>query len=385
MTRIRRALVAAAIASVLVVPSSVSSATPFSARRVGAVEISKDGGLGRVELHKDLAAVLQRDEGIVSLVDVSRPSRPKVVGRYDNDAQESFDGDLAFSSDGKWLFYARQTHEFSMDGVHVLDVSDPANPSLASYQPAGGTLRIGYFDDGDAEWVVIMDAIDGMVVYRFEPTTGSLVPVHVSPLPPLKVGGPASAGVVITRDPILDIPLLYAATGRTGVEVYDFSDPTDPQLLGEWPDLGLAEIEVRVEGKKRTIYGASEYWFAKQQEPVVVQLDASKLDRIRLVRTYALDLPPEDRFRVQGLALYGDVLYAAHSETGLVAFAPNGGVASRTTFRDPRNKNPGVIGEANYTFDVEVRGAYAYVTDAATGVLSILKHPLTVRVLAPRR
>ncbi|HEX2195601.1 MAG TPA: hypothetical protein VHJ76_01640, partial [Actinomycetota bacterium] len=68
--------------------------------KVGAVEVSEAAGLGRVELHGKLAAVLQRDEGIVSLVDVSKPGRPKVLGRYDGGiegqrAGQSLDGDLA--------------------------------------------------------------------------------------------------------------------------------------------------------------------------------------------------------------------------------------------------------------------------------------------------
>ena len=341
---------------------------------VASLEVSKDAGLGRIEIHGGMAAILQRDEGIVSLVDISNPARPKIVGRFDDDASQSLDGDLAFSSDGRWLFYARQTVQFSRDGIHVIDVSDPAAPSLASYQPGGGSLRVDYFDDGTTEWVVSMDAIAGLVVYRFESTAGVLIPVHVSPLPELKVGGPASAGIEILQDPILEKPLMYAATGKTGVEVYDFSDPTNPQLLGAWPDLGLAEIEVKVSGKKRTIYGASEYWFDAQQEPVVVELDASNLSKIKRVRVFRTGSAPDDRFRVQGMAVNGSTLFAAHSELGLVMFTPRLDLGlSLATFNDERNGAAGVLGQDNYTFDVEFRKGLAYVTDAATGTLTIIR------------
>ena len=344
---------------------------------VASLEISADAGLGRIDIHGDLAAVLQRDEGIVSLVDISIPADPIILGRYADDARQSLDGDLAFSSDGRWVFYARQTVQFFKDGVHVLDVSDPTTPRLASYQPGGGSLRIGYFDDGANEWVVALDAISGFVVYRFEPTAGVLVPVHVNALPETKVGGPSSAGIQIVQDPILKKPLMYASTGKTGVEVFDFSDPTNPALLGSWTDMGLAEIEVKVSGKKRTIYGASEYWFDKTQDPVVVELDASDLSKIKRSRLFSTGADPDDRFRVQGMALGGSTLVAAHSELGIVAFTPridNG--LTVATFDDERNSAAGVLGARNYSFDVEFRKGLAYVTDAATGTLTVIRSTL---------
>lgn len=371
---IRRALISAALSAGLValaLPAGTASAT---SRAVGSIEVSTEGGLGRIDVHEDLAAVLQRDEGIVSLVDISDPARMEVVGSFSDNARQSLDGDIAFSEDGRWIFYARQTVQFSLDGLHVIDVSDPANPLRRSYQLGGGALRVESYHDGEAEWVVLMDAITGMVVYRFEPTSGVLIPVHVSPLPQLKVGGPASAGIVIQKDPVLDKILLYASTGRTGVEVFDFSDPTDPQLLGSWSDIGLAEIEVAIQGKKRVIYGASEYWFDKQLEPVVVVLDASKLDAIKKTTTYSTGAAADDRFRVQGIALGGNVLYSAHSELGVTAFGGQGRARSLMATQGQRNSGAKVpVGKGVYAYDVEHSRGLLYVTDAATGRLTVLR------------
>lgn len=306
------------------------------------------------------------------MLDISDPTRPKVLGRYDDGASQSLDGDLAFSSDGKWLFYARQTVQFSRDGLHVLNISDPKQPSLASYHPAGGAFRVAHYDDGSAEWVVVLDAIAGMVVYRFEPTTGALVPVHVNALPALKVGGPASAGLVIQEDPILDKPLLYASTGETGVEVFDFSDPTSPALLGSWAKLGLAEIEVVVEGKRRTIYGAAEYWFNKTNPPHVVELDASKLDAIKKEGALSVGCKTDDSLRVQGMALVGDDLYVANSTAGLPVYFGSNWFRFTPVTRAAQNSEAGYQGSA-YVFDVEWDGRFLYATDAATGFLTIVK------------
>ena len=195
-------LAVGALASTLLAPAEARSGRPQQ------VEVSTEAGLGRVEVAGDLAAVLQRDEGAVALLGL-KGGRPKVLGRYDDDIQDSFDGDLAFSEDRRWLFYARQTHRFSKDGIHVLNITDPSAPTLAFYQPQGGTLRLAYFNDGGAEWIFTLDAIHGLVTNRFEPTTGALVPVHASPLPALKVGGPASAGLVVDpEDRLTGAPLL---------------------------------------------------------------------------------------------------------------------------------------------------------------------------------
>lgn len=337
----------------------------------GTVPVTEEGGLGQIEVRRRLAAVLQRDEGVVALLDLKSPTRPRVVGRYDDDAVDSLDGDLAFSTDGRWLFYARQTRQFSKDGIHVLDVSDPSQPRLADYQPQGGTLRIAYHDAGDAQWVFSLDATHGLVVHRFEPPTGALVPVHVDPLPATKVGGPASAGLVVSHDATLDAPLLYVTTGRTGLQVFDISDPALPQQLGAWTEEGLADIDVVTTGDRRIVYGASEYWFDAGTEPRIFVLDASELGDIRRVAKWGIGAPAEEPWRVQGLEATGRELLAAHSGAGLLSFNHVGRVIRHALLGGELRSGAGVAG-APHAMDVEASGRLLYLTDAATGTLAIL-------------
>lgn len=362
-----RGVLGALLISALIAAPGPGSASP------SALEVSKEAGLGRIEIHGKVGAVLQRDEGTVALLDLKDPARPKVLGRYDT-AKDSLDGDLAFSHDGRWLFYARQTSNFDEEGVHVLDVSDPANPSLAFYLPAGGAYRVQYIKQGDAEWVVLLDAIDGLVVSRFVPETGALVPVHVDPLPALKVGGPASAGFFYDpKDAATGSPLLYVSTGQTGLQVFDYADPAQPELLGSWSDVGLAEIEVAATKKTRTVYAATEYWFDKTIPPEVVVLDASDLGKITERRRFGLGVPPEEASWIQGLDLAGRHLLVAHSSHGLVAFDTR---SDRTRIAHKpsgkRNVNAGVIASP-YSIDVEVVGGHAYVTDAALGIVESVR------------
>ena len=342
-------------------------------KSVGSLRVSKAAGLGRIEFHGKVGAVLQRDEGTVSLLDLSNPARPKKVGEYADDIEDSFDGDLAFSDDGKWLFYARQTHQFSKDGIHVLNVSDPSAPALMHYQPAGGAYRIAYQKDAAGEWVVLLDATHGLVVYRFEPTTGQLVPVFIDPLPALKVGGPASAGIYIDReDPQLKVPLMYVTTGLTGLQVYDISDPTAPALVGEWSTVGLAEVEVSATTRSRTVYAATEYWFDPSIESEVVVLDASKLDAIKERRRLSAGAGTEESLRVQGMSLSGNRLLIAHSGMGMVSATAGRTFNGWAKIAGSRNEGAGVLG-APFAMDVEETRGHIYLTDAATGTLTVLR------------
>ncbi|MGH2748984.1 MAG: hypothetical protein ACRDKB_13840 [Actinomycetota bacterium] len=343
-------------------------------RPVGSVEVSREAGLGQIELHGDVGAVLQRDEGIVALLDLRDPTRPKVFGRYDDGARLSLDGDLAFSDDGKWLFYARQTRQFSKDGIHVLDVADPENPAFTSYQPEGGTLRIAYFEDEGREYVFSLDAINGLVVNRFDLTRGVLVPVASEPLPALKVGGPASAGLYIDRrDPRLGVPLLYVTTGQTGLEIYDISAPEMPRKIASWDKVGLADVEVVATKRSRVVFAATEYWFDGSAPPQVLRLDATRLGSIRPAGRLEAGFAAEETWRVQGIDLAEDVLFAAHSHAGIVGFGSTGGVVAVGAAAAAVNANAG--GRTSpYAMDVETRGRLLYVTDAATGTLTVWRH-----------
>jgi hypothetical protein len=355
--------------------------------RLGSVEVSAVAGIGQIEIHGTIAAVVQREDGQVTLVDISDAAAPRVLGRYDGNTGQSqlddpFDGDVAFSTDGRYLFYARQTHQFSNDGLHVIDVSDPARPQRAVYVPGGGTLRVAYHRTPDAEYVITLDAVVGMVVFRFVRSAagGSLVPVHVDALPALKVGGPASAGLYVDpKDPKLGVPLLYVTTGETGLDVFDFSTPERPVKLGSWATEGLADLEVAASAEGRTVYAATEYWFNRQSLPRVVVLDASDLSRITQTQRFSPgepDYPAGVNWRVQGIELADGKLFVAHSHAGL-------GVLDACCLAEPPRAATTDLGDANtggelrsiapYAMDVELANDAVLVSDASTGTLSTFR------------
>ena len=335
------------------------------------VEVSTTGGLGQIDVHKKVAAVVQRDEGVVALVDISTPSKPKVLGRYEDDVAGSLDGDVSFSDDGQWLFYARQTSDFDEDGVHILNVADKTAPTLSTFYPGGGAYRLEYYKDDAGEWLVLLDAIDGLVVYRFVRETGAIVKVFQDAAPALKVGGPASAGIHITpNDPLSDGPLMYVTTGMTGLQIYDFVDPMSPQIIGEWSDVGLADLDVKTTKKKRTVYAATEYWFDKTLPSQIIELDATDPTAIKKVAVRGLGLPADDMWRVQGIDMTSEGLYVAHSHAGVLRMKGKR-VLGNASIPGPHNESAG-YDAAPYAMDVvlDSRG-YVLFTDASSGRLHI--------------
>ena len=337
----------------------------------GRLKVSKQGGLGSIDVNKRVAAIVERDEGTVALVDLRDPLSTYVLGRYEDDVDQSLDGDVSFSDDGQWLFYARQTSNFDEDGVHVLDVSDKANPTLSMYHPAGGAYRVEYYKDDAGEWVVLLDAVDGLVVYRFVRETGTIVKVFQDAVPALKVGGPASAGIrLVRKDKKTGTPFMYITTGATGLQIYDMSDPTSPEIVGEWAEVGLADVKVKMTKTKRLVYAATEYWFDKAIPPAVVVLDATKLDAIEKLRELRIKVPAEDTWRAQGLVIR-DRIFVAHSHAGLLEFTPGGRLTGVAAITAPPNEAAGYQASV-YAMDVASYGNRLLVTDAATGRLYVV-------------
>lgn len=371
----RRAATTVLIGALLA--GGLTSAAPARSNRVNTVVVSDAGGLGRIDSQGDVGAILRRDEGIVTFLDIKDPDRPKILGSYDDGATRSLDGDIAFSKDGAYVFYARQTEQFSKDGLHVLEISDPKSPRLATYHPLGGAYRVDSYDDGGAEYVYVLDATHGLVTFRFEPMSGQVVPVRIDPLPELKVGGPASAGIYIDpKDPLTGAPLMYITTGKTGLQVYDLSDAAAPQVIGAWDEVGLAEVEVVTTKNKRIVYAATEYWFEKGLEPRVLRLDATDLNDIHELSSidlaYVAD--PNDRERVQGMDIRNGRLYVAWSTVGVLVFKI-GKDALSAKWDLPAGKPTAkatMLGSP-YAYDVETVGKHMYVTDATTGQLSIFR------------
>lgn len=347
---------------------------------VGAVDVA-DGGLGQVDVHGDLAAVVLRDEGQVALVDLSDPTTPTVLGTYDGGTGQArldhpLDGDVAFSADGTLLFHARQTSDWSNEGLHVLDVSDPAAPVRTDLAPQGGMLRVATAVVGGRELVATLDATHGLTLFEAvrTPLGAKVVPLFLDPLPELKVGGPASGGLeFVVDDPVTGGAVLVSADGTTGLQLYDVTDPTDVALLGGWDESGLAAVAVEFRDGRRLVHAATEYWFDDTTPPDLVTLDTTDPAAITEVVRRNLGYGGELAWKLGGLHLDGDELLVAHGHAGAAALDPVAGTVLRSTtdLGTPAIPHPTYMFLGWYAMDVATHDGHVLVTDAVTGELRV--------------
>ncbi|NBB73398.1 MAG: hypothetical protein GVY35_06940 [Bacteroidetes bacterium] len=150
-------------------------------------------------------AFVSFDDGL-HVLDLSDPARPRRIGRYDH-TERAMQTALR---DGR-LFAAFD------DGLHILDVSNPANPK-----------RMGTLDTPSYARAV---ALDGPHLYLGDLTGGVLVVDVSDPTTPRLL-----SRVALERSRVVDVAYdgnghVFVAGTSGGLKVIDVSDPQAPRLL----------------------------------------------------------------------------------------------------------------------------------------------------------
>lgn len=218
-----------------------------------------------IALHADRAFVGYAGAGsLVSVVDVSDPSEPELLGTADGGGAWAMDVDA--SEDGEWAYvsvyngpmvgtvfasdYATQSSKTPVGpagpGVAVVDARDPESPEVTGFLPIHGlgphTAVHHTMPDGD-EYVFANKAeggVPGNAIVAAEvvetPTGGrTLTPVSEFHLDALEWGS-FPHDVDVAQHPVTDQVLLYAAWWNEGLVVLDVTDPSDPQTVGHFED-----------------------------------------------------------------------------------------------------------------------------------------------------
>jgi len=156
------------------------------------------------------------------------------------------------------------------DGLRILNLSDPARPSLlGEYDSPGFTVDVAVQDG----FAFLADTETGLkVVNAFDPAAPFLVGDMLTPGEALGVdvsGGIAflavgSAGLLVadvsnpafpstiaikdlpgsSNDVVIDASLAYVAAGGAGLQIVDVSDPPSPQSLGAAGDLQAERLAI---------------------------------------------------------------------------------------------------------------------------------------------
>ncbi len=206
-------------------------------------------GWGAAGLWQTYGCVAQwLGSGAIAIVDLADPAHPTVLSQVDDPL---VNGDCQFSADGNYLFAGAY---LSVAGTAGLENEPSCRPVLPSGCPAGGGINVWdvhdkaaprhilFTDTGEyhtlqvhtdpaTNLTYVIQAYSGHI-YRFEPEGPALV--EVTQLQPMQ------HDMWVDQHPVTGDWLLYTGNG-SGFIAYDFNDPTQPKVAGEWqPDDSLA-------------------------------------------------------------------------------------------------------------------------------------------------
>ena len=183
------------------------------------------GGISTWGMYREITLqgqiVYVADETGLRLIDVSEPAVPADIGSIALDQNRQMSDGVAVS--GTLAHVAD-----ALDGVKIVDVSDPGNLVL-----------VGVYDSpGFAQGV----AVAGHRVYAADSQAGLYLADVTDPAQPFELGFYDTPGVA--ESVTLSRTLAYVSDGGSGVQVIDVSNPASPTLAGAYDTPGFAWFTV---------------------------------------------------------------------------------------------------------------------------------------------
>ena len=207
--------------------------------------LSADGNTAYVSLAQDG----------VQIVNISDPATPSAVGsliiEYPGNTRHSVEA-VTLSADGNTLYSAG--YVFTDGTFHVVDISDPANPSLT------GSFNL---PEGRINHKVVLSA-DGQTAYVATDRDGLLILNISDPTNPTLVGSFDTLGrtvdVTLSADENTAYVAVHAQSDRIpatddnrGLQIINISTPAHPTPVGSFNTLGDANV-VKLSADGQTAY-----------------------------------------------------------------------------------------------------------------------------------
>jgi hypothetical protein len=251
----------------------------------------------------------------LTILDVSAPNAPAVVGRSDVFASNvmgvAVSGDYAYVSAGY------------DGGLRVIDVSDPSSPS-----------EVGFYDTPGCARDV---AISGIYAYVADDSAGLRVIDVSDPAHPIEVGDTPGFGSGVA------VQGSYAYVAGGGLQIINVSDPAHPTEVSFY-NIFYYAVDVALAG---------DYAFVADDYAGLQVINVSDPANPSWVGLY--DTPGFAR----GVALAGSYAYVADSDSGLRVIDVS----------DPANPTEtGFYTTPSVAQAVAIGGDYAYVADAISGL-----------------
>lgn len=207
------------------------------------------------------------DSGM-GIFDVSDIAAPRLVGSIRLD--QGFEPDIEVSDDGNWAFWSTQRVPFSPTlptpqpqanlprGVHIIDISDKANPRWAGFTPTDpdGPHSITYHNLSGRHLLlqsvyamayafggVEVPGAQRLVISELDTT---LPVARLNVLAEYREAGATGAPGLFPHDvsvqvhPRTNQTLAYVAYWNVGVVILDITDPANPVKVSRFDDFGPA-------------------------------------------------------------------------------------------------------------------------------------------------
>jgi hypothetical protein len=269
----------------------------------------------KIDLSGNYAYVADYPTGL-QVIDISNPASPTLVGSWDTPGTTldvAVSGNYAYVADGQ-------------SGLQIIDISDPSSPTSAG---SFDTTGYAYGVQVEGSYAYVADSGDGLQVIDIS-----------NPASPTLAGacstGGSALGVYIDGD------YAYVAASDFGLQVIDISNPADP-TPGDHQDTPGYAVSV----------------FVKDDYAYVACLNGGlQIINISNPADLAFEGACEDMTRVRDVYVTGSRAYVACERDGLKI----------VDISDPEDPYITGFAETYYPIDVRVSGNYAYVADAAVGL-----------------
>lgn len=234
-------------------------------------EIPAEEFYGASAVKRDIAYLSRYgpESGLV-IFDVTHPEAPVTLGSVRINA--GFEPDVEVTADGKWVFFSSQRKPVAREtpapdalanaqsGIHLVDVSDKANPRWVSFTPVppDGPHSITYAEIGGRH--ILFQSVYSYAYVKYNLTVPEANRLVISELD-LSQSPPALVTLATLREPIPRPPpeayymphdlgvSEHPVTGQTiacvawwdhGVILFDVTDPANPKRLSVFDDVGPA-------------------------------------------------------------------------------------------------------------------------------------------------
>ncbi len=284
-------------------------ATSYSYAHIGInsfLDLDMDLGVDDVAVADDTAYVLS--DGTHLLI-IDNPANPESIGDY-HDADGQFRA-VAVAGDYAYLV--------GYDRLDVINISNPANPTLEGHFGVGGRdIAVA------GDYAYVASSNDGLrIFYIHDPANPDTVSTYDTD---------DAMGVDISGN------YAYVADGSAGLKIVDVSDPANPAAAGscDTPDIA------------KEVYVSGDYAYVADENAGLQIIDVSDPLSPTLAGSYNTPGIAQD------VAVSGDYAYVADG---------NGGNLQIIDISDPSKPSFAIFYDVESPSDVAVAGNYIYATN----------------------